>query len=290
MGLGGHAEIFDAELAGLMMAAHRAAAYAQAHLDITNIQIFTDCSSALTAIHRTKPMAGQSYSASFCDTITRLLTSDQRIKVTLSWCPSHSGIQGNERADALAKEATEQACNSPIGVTRTNALRRTKVIATKLWQREWRKSALMGHFAIANRFPPSLNTTHHFTAQRNNRELFGRTLQCRTGHGHTGEFRQRFSLDGQYECPCGEPTETREHILRNCPRYDHFRHRLEKASPEISLPTILGSKKGIAALSDFLQASGAFSRPGAGISATPPTYNDEPIPPLDDDSSSDPGD
>ncbi len=138
----------------------------------------------------------------------------------------------------LAKKATERACDPSISVTRTNALRQTKVIATKLWHCEWRKSALTGYFAIANRLPPSLNTTHHFYAQKNNQELFGRTLQCRTGHGHTGEFRQRFSLDGQY---------------------------------------------------DFLQVSGAFSRPGAGITAPPPTYDDEPIPPLDDDSRSDPG-
>ena len=190
----------------------------------------------------------------------------------------------------LAKKATERACDPSISVTRTNALRQTKVIATKLWHCEWRKSALTGYFAIANRLPPSLNTTHHFYAQKNNQELFGRTLQCRTGHGHTGEFRQRFSLDGQYECPCGEATETREHILCDCPRYNSFRHRLEKASPHLFLPTILGSEKGISALSDFLQVSGAFSRPGAGITAPPPTYDDEPIPPLDDDSRSDPGD
>jgi len=48
MGLGGHAEIFDAELAGLMMAAHRATAYTQHHPEITNIYIFTDCTSTLT--------------------------------------------------------------------------------------------------------------------------------------------------------------------------------------------------------------------------------------------------
>ena len=85
MGLGGHAEIFDAELAGLMMAAHRATAYTQHHPEITNIYIFTDCASALTAIHRPTPSAGQLYSWSFCNSVTRLLSADQRIKVTLSW-------------------------------------------------------------------------------------------------------------------------------------------------------------------------------------------------------------
>ncbi len=64
----------------------------------------------------------------------------------------------------------------------------------------------------------------------------------------------------------------------------------DKPPSKLSLPTILGTREGIAALSDFLQASGAFSRPSTGILATPPTYDDEPTPPLDDDSRSDPGD
>ena len=107
---------------------------------------------------------------------------------------------------------------------------------------------------------------------------------------HTGEFRQRFSLDGQYDCPCGEPTETREHILHECPCYNPYRHRFEEILPQISLPTILGSKKGIAALTNFLQASGAFSRPGARALSSP-EFKDEPTLPLnDDDTESDPGD
>jgi ribonuclease HI len=281
MGLGGHAEIFDAELAGLMMAANRASAHVRSNPGISSIHIFTDCSSALLAIHKPKAEAGQHYALSFCQTISRILTENPEIKVNLAWCPSHSGIRGNERADTLAKSATALARNSPIGVTRTNALRRTKVHAWKMWKREWKKSAMTGRFAIANRLLPSLKPTHHFITLKGNRELFGRTLQCRTGHTYTGEFRQELSLEGQHECPCGEHIETREHILLECPRYNRSRHILEKASREISLPTILGTKKGIAALSEFLMVSGAFSRS--------PSFDKEPDP--DDDAYySDPGD
>jgi ribonuclease HI len=290
LGLGGHAEISDAELAGLMLAAKRASSYTRTHPEIQNIHIFTDCSSALTTIHQSKPTAGQQYSTSFCHSINQLLASDPNIKATLSWCPSHSGIPGNDRADKLAKEATERALESPIGVTRTNALRRVKMSATKLWNHEWRKTSLTGRYAIANRLPPSLKPTHHFRTLKAKRELFGRTLQCRTGHNHTGEFRRGFSLDGQYACPCGEPTETREHILCHCPRYEAFRHRLQKASHQLFLPTILGSQKGISALSDFIQASGAFTRPNAPIVTATPTYDMEPTPSLEDDSRSEPGD
>jgi hypothetical protein len=82
-------------------------------------------------------------------------------------------------------------------------------------------------------------------------QFFMQITQICTGHTYTGEFRQELSLEGQYECPCGEYIETRENFLLECPRYNRSRHILEKASPGISLPTILGTKKGIAALSGY---------------------------------------
>ena len=148
-----------------------------------------------------------------------------------------------------------------------------------------------GRFAIANRFPPSLKPTNHFLSLKNNRELFGRTLQCRTRHGYTGEFRRDFSLEGETGCPCGEPLESCENILINCQRYQLYRHTLQKVSPDISLPEIMGTKDGIAALSEFLMNSGAFSRLGTPhTNPATPRFEDEPVPELDQDSRSDPGD
>jgi hypothetical protein len=62
-------------------------------------------------------------------------------------------------------------------------------------------------YAIANRFPSSLRLrpSKHFTALKNNRELFGRTVQCRTGHGYTGEFRRNFKLESPYSCHAANP-------------------------------------------------------------------------------------
>lgn len=288
MALGGHAECYDAELAALAMAANRASTYAREHPEINAIHIFSDCSSALTSILNRKPSAGQLFSATFSQTITNLISTNPTINITLSWCPSHSNIQGNDRADSLAKKATELALNAPINTTRTNALRRAKAITTKLWTQEWKKSALSGRFAIANRFPPSLSPSRRFTSLKNNRELFGRTVQCRTGHGYTGEFRRDFKLEGPYSCPCGEPLETREHIIRECPRYNAHRRHLTKISPQISLPTILGTKDGISALTEFLKTSGAFTRPGAPSTGPgPPRFANEPEPTIDHDAPSD---
>ena len=37
------------------------------------------------------------------------------------------------------------------------------------------------------------------------------------GHAPIGAFRERFNLDGEVECLCGHPSESREHIVFDCP-------------------------------------------------------------------------
>jgi hypothetical protein len=159
----------------------------------------------------------------------------------------------------------------------------------KLWQKEWRNTPKVGRFAISNRLPPSLNPTKHFRHLKDSREVFGRVLQCRSGHAYTGEFRQSFlplSPDPT-ACQCDNETlETRNHILIDCPRYEHHRKILKKASKYLFLPVILGTDKGIAALAKFIHKSGAFSRTGTPLTAPqPPSLINEPIPvinpPLD---------
>ncbi|KAJ7670673.1 hypothetical protein DFH06DRAFT_980915 [Mycena polygramma] len=76
---------------------------------------------------------------------------------------------------------------------------------------------------------------------------------------------------------CGAGFETRAHILQECPRYDEYRDILRKASPTIHLPDILGTKNGIAALADFIEKSGAFTKTGTPRPIrTIPSFDDEP--------------
>ena len=122
---------------------------------------------------------------------------------------------------------------------------------------------------------------------KNRREVFGRVVQCRTGHSYIGEFRRSFLplSPNPTSCLCDgseETTETRNHILCDCPRYALHRNILVKASRPLALSVILGSKKGIAALADFISKSGAFSREGYNKPhPTPPIYENEPNTPIE---------
>ena len=54
--------------------------------------------------------------------------------VEIAWCPSHCNIRGNDRADELAKGATQLSWGAPIGTSRAFALRRAKATTQTAWR------------------------------------------------------------------------------------------------------------------------------------------------------------
>ncbi|KDQ54801.1 hypothetical protein JAAARDRAFT_98186, partial [Jaapia argillacea MUCL 33604] len=88
---------------------------------------------------------------------------------------------------------------------------------------------------------------------------------------------------------CGADYQTREHIPTECPRYETHRHYLREVSSQISLPVILGTRKGINALSSFIMESGAFTKTGEPGSEhrTLPCFDEEPDVELSDEESDD---
>ena len=66
------------------------------------------------------------YAVKFHRKMAKFLNNNATRTIEITWCPSHCKIQGNNRADELAKEATQLAWSSPIGTSRAFALRRAK--------------------------------------------------------------------------------------------------------------------------------------------------------------------
>ena len=178
---------------------------------IKHLHFFADNSSAVRAIFNPSNKSGQHYTYRFHKKLCDFLDQNPNNRLSISWCPSHTNIKGNEKADKLAKEATTLARDGPISTSRSNALRRAKLVTTRTWRKQWEKSPKNGSFAIANRLQPSMNLTKRFLD--NPREVFGRLIQCRTAHAYTGEYRRRFHLNDEHECPCGEQIQTRDHII-----------------------------------------------------------------------------
>jgi ribonuclease HI len=279
IGLGSKAEVYDGELMGLSRGAQKAVQLARER-NISHLLFFADNTSAICAAFDPKPRQGQLLCHIFHNAITGFLDENENNTVEVNWAPGHQDIPGNDRADELAKAGVE--LESAVTGTRAAGLRKAKGKLIGTWTKEWKSRPKSGRFAMADRMPPKLKTTERFIKTK--REVFGRLIQCRTGHGFLGEYYKQFVPDENVDCPCGEPFQTREHILRDCPKYQTHRHILEEVSRDISLPEILGTEKGIEALIDFLEESGAFTKTGK---PTPkprePSFDEEPNPAEDED-------
>ena len=136
LGLGGHAEVYDAEMAALALGATQAAEYINTHPHVTNVAFFTDNSATTIAMADPSPNAAQIFAAKFHNTLQPILATNPQLSISISWCPSHCKIKGNDRADALAKKATQKESQAPYNVSRANAARRSKSSILKIWRKE----------------------------------------------------------------------------------------------------------------------------------------------------------
>ncbi|KAF9510004.1 hypothetical protein BS47DRAFT_1300777, partial [Hydnum rufescens UP504] len=90
------------------------------------------------------------------------------------------------------------------------------------------------------------------------RKTFSRLIQCRTGHAHIRSYYVKFEPEDR-RCQCGEPVQTRNHILYECRIFHDERHLLghgEERQPRY----LLGTIDGIERLASFIKATPAFTK------------------------------
>jgi hypothetical protein len=136
---------------------------------------------------------------------------------------AHIGIEGNEVADKLAKEAALDADEQNIIYDRipiTTVASEIKMKGLIKWQRQWdsaEKGALCRSFfpAIEQRLKMKIPITPEFTA-------------LVTGHGKTKSYSHRFKLADNPTCPCNEGAQSPEHIIYECKILEHQRNSLKQ--------------------------------------------------------------
>lgn len=113
---------------------------------------------------------------------------------------------------------------------------------------KWYRS-IVKNAKCAIRVPPRRTIS---ILRREPRRVLSKITMFRTGHGSIGAWRSRF-LQTQSMCECGSEIEDIRHILTACPLYNEQREFLRGVSPELDLPTLLNTRKGLQAVASFLK-------------------------------------
>ena len=146
----------------------------------------------------------------------------QSKKVIFCWIPSHIGIQGNDKADSLAKAAISMTPDKNIKTPYTDLKPKIKQIVTKKWQQLWDENPRNKLFQIR----PILKEKK---LDPNNTRREETTL-TRLRIGHT-RLTHSFILKEEPlpKCQCGNQYSIK-HILIECTKLNHTRKKFYKSN------------------------------------------------------------
>ena len=181
-----------------------------------NINIYSDSQSALQALRN--PISKSKLVSRTFASVQRLCANN---RVTLHWIPGHSNLQGNERADGLARMASDSVAIGPepfLPVT-TSCIK----VAIRDWCRarhckRWRASTKSRNTKLWVKTPwYNGGSPVPHTADRDSMRL---VMGLITGHCQLNQHRHRIGLSDSPQCDnCVGVIETPHHFLAECPKY-----------------------------------------------------------------------
>ena len=194
--------------------------------------IFTDSQNVVKSLHKPRHQSGQS--------IIREIIEKASFRISFCWIPGHSSIEGNDRANSLAKEATTPQSQSTVRTLfKTAALREAARRRQINLQPPELGPALR---AIDCSLPNKANTARIYNAlsSRDARII----AQMRTGKHHLNSYKALIT-DTSPECECRQADETLQHFLFDCPLWEAHRDLLRSCRKYHDLSYHLGGSSAI---------------------------------------------
>ncbi|CAL4118088.1 unnamed protein product [Meganyctiphanes norvegica] len=200
--------------------------------------ILTDSKSGIEVLRNLTP--GQQ--SSLTNTIRNLAITlfENDITITLQWVPSHVGVDGNEQADRIAKEANSNLIPIPYPLERKEIKRMVNNAMRNTWQRNYDSIKHDLHIGIIK--PNIESWTWSFYEKRNLETIITR---LRIGHVELNAYLHNFNMLDNPNClHCNTP-ETPKHYLMSCTKFTNeraiFKQRLiNEEVPTFDVKTVMG--------------------------------------------------
>ena len=228
--------VCDGETVGLTLAAH----LLQEERGVGRASGSADNQAAIRSTTSIKPKSGHHLVDMFTKRLQAARKTNTNLNLTIRWIAGHMEVEGNERADELAKEAAEGRCSSDRRMpTELHKGKRLPVSRSAIKQRFRRElqtqanEAQKGEERIVK-----LQLTDPSAPSSNIAKITGRLprtqasllTQLITEHAPLCQYLHRFKKAESPRCPaCLQAAESVHHYLMECPAYDTPRRERRRA-------------------------------------------------------------
>jgi ribonuclease HI len=256
--IGRNQQVYNGELEGVTSAIELASSIANPG---QQYYIYSDNKAGLIRLQKASDQPGQSYQIRAIKAANQL--TEKGATLTIAWVPGHTKtqVEGNERADKLAKLGTKRLPNSDITSFSTMAMdiRKTTLESWSNFFTAYTSKISHNSQSYGRKYiwkPPSLSVP-----KGAKREQISSFYQLKLGHGYLKSYLHRLGLASNDTCSCGG-RETPEHLLLSCGTTSIERRGLkaELGGLELSLPLLLHTKSGTEKTLAFLKKTGIVTR------------------------------
>jgi ribonuclease HI len=251
--------VYNGELEGLALAFEYAAKVAA---PLQEIRVHADNQAAIYRLHTPSDKPAQTWQ--LCCIKACKEVNSKGATISIFWVPGHEDITGNERADALAK----QAAMLDFPHTEITSLAITGMRINQLSKRQWSRVLISATPAAILRNPGTYLAKFAWKSRMQliipmgtKREIDSAFHQLKIGHGYNRAYLHRIDKVDSPNCSCGAK-QTPEHLLLSCRWYnsDCLILRQDLDNSPLTLPLLLHTRRRIEATLAFISRTRVGTR------------------------------